>query len=94
MVRKRFFAAGQNFVDINLMAHVPDELVLGRVENLVQRDGQFHDAEIRAEMAAALGEALDQFGADFAREFLQLRHRQLFDVLRAVHHVEITTHVL
>ena len=86
------FAAGQNFVDINLMAHVPDEFVLGRGENLVQRDGQLDDAEVRAEVAAALGEALDQLGADFAGEFLQLRHRELFDVLRPVHHVQITTH--
>ena len=31
---------------------------------------QFDDAEIRAEMAAALGESGDQFLADFAREFL------------------------
>ena len=66
------FAAGQNFVDINLMAHIPDKLVLRRGENLVQRDGQFDDAEVRAEMAAAFGEAVDQLGADFAGEFLQV----------------------
>jgi hypothetical protein len=43
-------------------------------------------------MAAALGEALDQLGADFAGEFLQLRHRELFHMLRPVHHVQVTAH--
>jgi hypothetical protein len=87
-----FFAAGQKLVDINLMAHVPDKFILRRGENLVQRDGQLDDAEVRAEVAAAFGEALDQLGADFAGELLQLRHRELFDVLRSVHHVQVSAH--
>ena len=86
------FAAGQNFMNINLVAHVPDKLVLGRGENFVQRNGQLDHAEVRAEMAAAFGETFDQLGADFAGEFLQLRHRELLHVLRAVHHVQVTTH--
>ena len=85
-------AAGQKLVDVDLMAHVPDKFVLGRVENAVQRDGQLHHAEVRAEVAAVLGEAGDQFLPDFAGEFLQLRQRQFFDVLRAVHHVEVSAH--
>ena len=62
---KAILAAGENLVDVNLMAHIPDELVLGRAEDVVQGDGQFHDAEIRAEMAAALGEDGDQLLPDF-----------------------------
>ena len=41
-------AAGQQLVDIDLMADVPDEFVLGRVEDVVQREGQFDHAEVRA----------------------------------------------
>ena len=50
-------AAGQQLVDIDLVAHVPDEFVLGRGEDLVQRDGQFDHAEVGPEMAAILGRA-------------------------------------
>ena len=89
---KTVFAAGQQLVDIDLMAHVPDELVLGRGEYLVQGDGEFHHAQVGAEVAAALGQTLDQFRADFAGQFLQLRHRELFDVLGRIHHVQITAH--
>ena len=71
MVRKRFLRSGQDFVDINLMAHVPDEFVLGRVEDAVQRDGQLDHAEVRAEMPAALGQPGDQFLPDFPGQFLQ-----------------------
>ena len=58
------------------MAHVPDEFVLGRVEDAVQRDGQLDHAEVRADMAAGLGQAGDEFLPDFAGEVLQLRQRE------------------
>ena len=43
---------GQDLVRIGLMADVPDQAVGGRVEDMVQGDRQFDDAETRAEMAA------------------------------------------
>ena len=89
---KAIFAIRENFVDINLMAHVPDKFVLGRIKDTVQRNGQFDDAKIRAEMAAAPGESGDQLLADFTGQFLQLRERELFDVFRPVHHVEVSVH--
>src|SRR5271165_4218145 len=36
--------SGQDLVRISLMADVPDEPVSGRVEHIVQRDGEFDDA--------------------------------------------------
>ena len=71
-------APGEHFVDVNLMAHVPDKLVLGRVENAVQRDGQLHHAEIRAEMPAVFGEPGDQFLPDFPGQFLQAAATRAF----------------
>ncbi len=52
------------------MAHVEENLVLGRVEGAVQRDGQFHDAEVRPEVAAdargvGLAHHVDEFLAHF-----------------------------
>ena len=77
---------------VNLMAHVPDKFVLGRVKNAVQREGQFHHAEVGAQMAAALGQAGDQFLPDFGGQFRKLRQREFLHVLRSVHHVEISAH--
>jgi len=76
------------------MAHVPDKFVLGRIKDTVQRNGQFDDAKIRTEMSTTLGKSGDQFLANFAGEFLKLRQREFFDVLRSVHHVEVCAHKL
>ena len=42
------FSAGQNFVRISLVAHVPHQAVFGCVEDIVQRDGEFNRAEVGA----------------------------------------------
>ena len=52
---------------IRLVTDVPDQRVLGRVEDIVQRDGQFDDAEPGPEVAAGDADGVDQFGAQFAR---------------------------
>ncbi len=44
--------AGQDLVRIGLVAHVPDQPVFGRVEDIVQGDRQFHRAEVGAQVAA------------------------------------------
>jgi hypothetical protein len=64
--------AGQQLVDIDLMAHVPDEFVLRRGEHAVHGDGQFHDPQIGTEVAAIGRELGDQFFAHFLRELDQL----------------------
>jgi hypothetical protein len=46
-------AAGQDLVRIGLVAHIPDDAVVRRIEDVVQRDGEFHHAEARAEVPAA-----------------------------------------
>ena len=45
-------AAGQDLVRIGLVADIPDQPVVRRVEDVVQRDRQLDDAEAGAEMAA------------------------------------------
>ena len=74
--------AGEHLVDVALVADVEDELVLRRVENAMQRDGQLDHAEVRPEMAAGLREHLDQFIAHFLRELREAFLRQGFDVGR------------
>ena len=64
---------GEHLVDVSLMAHVKHELVPGRVENPVQRDGQLHHAEVRPEVPAHAGGVrlahdVDQLFAHFLRQ--------------------------
>ena len=64
--------AGQDLVRIGLMADVPDDAVVGRVEHVVQRAGQFHDAEPGAEMPAGHRDGVDHFGAQFVGNLRQV----------------------
>ena len=44
-------AAGQHLVRIGLVADVPDQAVIGRIEHVMQRDGQLDRAQAGGEMA-------------------------------------------
>ena len=53
--------AGEDLVGIALVADIPDQNVLGGVEHRMQRDGEFDDAETRAEMTSGLRHRGDGF---------------------------------
>ena len=61
--RKRAHAlapAGEDLVRIGLMADIPDQLVVGRVEDIVQRHGQLDHAEAGAQMPAGHRHDIDR----------------------------------
>ena len=72
--------AGEDLVRIGLVADVPDQAIIGGVEHVVQRDGQFHDAEAGAEMAAGLGDGVDHLRAHFVGELPELLGREVLQV--------------
>src|SRR5439155_21235150 len=89
---KAVLPAGEQLVDVALMTDIPDEFVLRRGEDGMQRDGQLHHAEIRTEVTAVPGKDRDELVAEFLRQLLQLVQLEFLDVFRAVHHVEISVH--
>jgi len=62
---KLIFATGQQLVHVALMTHIPDEFVLGRLKDAVQRECEFDHPEVGSEMATVLGQDGDQLLADF-----------------------------
>ena len=67
--------ASQQLVNVNLMAHIPNEPIFGSREDFVQCDGQLDHPEVGAEVAAGLAEGGDQFIADFLGQRRQLLQR-------------------
>lgn len=47
-----FGPARQHFVDISLVGDVEEELIDGRIENLVKGDAEFDDTEVGSKVAA------------------------------------------
>ena len=52
--------AGEQFVNISLVADVEDKFVGWRIEDVVHGQGQFHDAKVRPKVATRLRERLNQ----------------------------------
>ena len=71
-LRHAFAPAGQNLVRVGLVADIPHQPVARGVEHVVQRDGQLDRAEVGGQMAAGLGDRLDQERAQFVGQLGQL----------------------
>ncbi|GAB4176339.1 MAG: hypothetical protein Fur0032_16300 [Terrimicrobiaceae bacterium] len=75
-------AASQHFMDVTLVAYVKDKTVFRRIEDSVEGDGEFNNPEVGAQVAARAGENLNEFPADFRREFGKLAGFELFNIGR------------
>jgi len=73
-------SAGEDFVRVALVADIPDELVVGGVEDGVDGGGEFDDAEARAQVAAGFGDGLDRCAADFVGEGFEFLVGERFHV--------------
>ena len=65
--------SGQNFMRIGLMPDIPDQSVIGCVEDIMQRHCEFDDTQTRAQMPAGHRDRADHFGAQFIGQRFQLR---------------------
>lgn len=57
---------------IRLVAHIPHQPVVRGVEDVVQGDRQFDDAQAGTEVPAGLADAIEQLLAQFVGQFLQV----------------------
>ncbi len=86
--RERLAAARQHLVSVRLMSDVPDQPIRGRIEHVVQRDGEFDGAEAAGEMSAARRATRNQLVAQRRRRFRQRLAGQTPKVSRFANRVE------
>src|SRR5207249_12307901 len=84
-------------VGVGLVAHIPEDLVLGRLEDGVERHGDLAGAEVGPEVAADLADGLDDVLADLLGDLLELvlgERAQVFGAVDAIqelgHEVRVT----
>ena len=80
---------GDDLVRIGLVAHVPDQAVVGRAEHVVEGDRQLDHAEACAEMAARRRDRVDRFGAQLRGDFPELLDREAAQIRGVTHAVQI-----
>ena len=71
--------AGQDLVRIGLVAHVPHQPVVRRVEDMVQRDRELDRAEVGAQVAAGARNVVEHAGAHLGRQLPELGAVELAD---------------
>ncbi len=77
-------AAGERLVAITLMTHIPDDAVVGGVEDGVQGHRELDRAEAPGEVSAHAGAELDQVAAELRGDSPQRLARQLAQRRRLV----------
>ncbi len=80
---REVLASGEQLVHVGLVAGVPEHLVLRRVEDAVQGEGELHHAEVGAEVAAGLGDGVDEEGADLLCQPAQLFQAEPVQIARS-----------
>ncbi len=75
--------AGEQLVDVGLVTGVPEDLVPWGFEHPVQSDGELHHAEVGAEVAAGLGDGVDEEGPDLLRQLVKLRRGEPVQIARS-----------
>ncbi len=83
-----FAATGEDLVRVGLVADVPDQTIVGRVEDVVQGDGQLDDAQAGTEMPAGLANRVEQLLAQFVGQCFELGFAQTAQAGRSVSTVE------
>ena len=83
---------GQDLVRVSLVAHIPDQPVVRRVEDIVQGHGELDRAQVGAEVAAGARHAVEQIGAQLVRHAPQLWARHAPQVGGAVDGVKQLIH--
>ena len=89
---KPILAAGEDFIGVSLMANVPHQLVLRRVEDLEQGHGQLHGAQIGRQVPARAADRLNDQLADFTRQLVQSLQAQGPQIGGAIDFVENAVH--
>ena len=85
---ERVAASRQYFVPVGLMADIPDDAVVGRIEHIVQSHGQLHRTHAGGKMPRIGRHLFNNTRAKLAAHLRQLVHRQASQVVGAVDSVQ------
>src|SRR5690606_37075284 len=86
--RHLFASAGEDLVRVALVTDVPDQAIVRRVVQVMQRDSQFDHTEPGPEMTAAASDRPQQVGAQFINDLYQTLARQGPQAIRGVQGVQ------
>src|SRR5690606_3830245 len=75
------FSAGEDFVSVGLVTHIPDQLIIWGVQHIVQGHGELHHTQAGPEMTAVNTDTIDDVLSEFGTELRQLGAAEFFQVV-------------
>jgi hypothetical protein len=90
--RELVVAPRHQFVRVDLMPRVPDQPVMAKVENAVQRQAEFHNAQIRCEMGRTFADQIADYLSDLGSQLHKLDVGHLLQHQRAVDFGKVWMH--
>ncbi len=84
---------GENLMGVGLVADIPDQAIMGRIEYIVQRHGELDRAEIGRQVAAGVRHRMNQVVTQFPGELRELLAFECAHVRRIADLLEKFVHV-
>ena len=81
-------SACKKLMGVGLMAHVPDQLVLRKIQKQMKSHGKLHRSQIRTQMPAAAGDFFDQEIPDLLCKLLIVRGIYILNIIGAFNHIK------
>jgi hypothetical protein len=88
---KKVPAAGQYFVPVSLMSHIPDKLVLGRIKYVMKCNCKFYHTQTGSEMTAENGDIVYDILPEVLTNQLKIRLIHFSQIRRISDSLEVLT---
>ena len=85
-------SSGQNLMRITLVTNIKDQLVVRRVKNRMDRNGQFHHTKARPQMAARIRNRRNRLRAQLVRYRRQFAIRHFAQITGEGHPIKSRGH--
>src|SRR5690606_20761670 len=72
---KNVFSARKNFMPVGLVAHIPNQDIIGGIEHVMKRNRKFNTAKTGAQMPFFCGDNIDDEFTKFLRQLRQFSLR-------------------
>ena len=79
---ERAETAGDQFVRVGLVTHIPHHAILVQIKGLIEGQGEFHHTKPRSEMATAGGHHLKMTLPDLTGDVFQIRDAETMQLIR------------
>ena len=76
-----FLPAGQYFMCIGLMTHIPDQLIFRKIQHIVERQCKLYHPQVGCKMPPCLTHRFNQKSPDFICKLRKIRKRNFMDVI-------------